>query len=71
MQYLAPIFDQINIASYAKSGIQSIMIFVTDFGKWSLNFFMALLLSLVFILEKDSILRFVYKFKYSKVSVSI
>ena len=69
MAYLAPIFDQIDIASYAKSGIQSIMIFVTNFGKWSLNFFMALLLSLIFILEKDSILKFIYKFKYSKVSV--
>jgi len=68
MQYLAPIYDQINIASYAKSGIQTIMIFVTDLGEFSLNFFMALLLSLVFILEKDSVLRFVYKFKYSKVS---
>ncbi len=70
MQYLAPIFDQINIASYAKSGIQSIMIFVTNFGEWSFNFFMALVLSLVFILEKDSVLKFVHKFKYSKVSVA-
>lgn len=68
MQYLAPIFDQINIASYAKLGIQSIMTFVADLGEFSLNFFMALLLSLVFTLEKDSVLRFVYKFKYSKVS---
>ena len=70
MQYLTPMFDQINIASYAKSGIQSIMIFVTNFGKWSANFFMALLLSLIFILEKDSVLKFVHKFKYSKVSVA-
>ena len=70
MQYLTPIFDQINIASYAKSGIQSIMILVADLGEFSLNFFMALLLSLVFILEKDSVLRFVYKFKHSKVSVA-
>jgi predicted PurR-regulated permease PerM len=70
MQYLAPIFDKINIASYAKSGIQSIMLFVTNLGKWSLNFFMALLLSLVFILEKDNILKFMYKIKHSKVSVA-
>ncbi|MBW9145741.1 AI-2E family transporter [Clostridium sp. CM027] len=69
-KYLAPMFNQINIANYAKSGIQSIMIFVTNFGKWSFNFFMALLLSLVFILEKDSVLKFVHKFKYSKVSVA-
>jgi len=68
MSYLSPIFNKIDIASYAKSGIQSIMIFVTNFGKWSLNFFMALLLSLVFILEKESVLKFVHKFKYSKVS---
>jgi len=68
MSYLTPVFGQIDIASYAKSGIQSIMIFVTNLGKWSLNFFMALLLSLIFILEKESILRFVHKFKYSKVS---
>ena len=70
MLYLAPIFDQINIASYAKSGIESIMLFVTNFGKWSLNFFIALLLSFIFILEKDNVLKFVYKFKYSKVSVA-
>ncbi|WP_298836731.1 AI-2E family transporter [Clostridium sp.] len=68
MKYLAPIFHQINIASYAKTGIQSIMVFITDFGAWSLNFFMALLLSLVFVLEKDSVLKFLYKFKDSKVS---
>jgi predicted PurR-regulated permease PerM len=69
-QYLAPIIDQINIASYAKSSIQSIMIFVANFGKWSLNFFMALLLSLIFILEKNSIIAFVYKFKNSNVSAA-
>ena len=70
MIYLAPIFDQINIASYAKAGIQSIMLFVTNFGKWSLNFFVALLLSFVFLLEKHSILKFIYKLKNSKVSVA-
>lgn len=70
MGYLTPILEQIDIASYAKSGIQSIMFFVTDFGKWSLNFFMALLISFIFILEKHSILKFVYKFKESKISVA-
>lgn len=69
-KYLAPMFDQINIANYVKASIQSIMIFVTNFGKWSLNFFMALVLSLVFILEKDSVLKFVHKVKYSKISVA-
>jgi len=69
MVYLTPIFEQIDIASYAKAGIKSIMLFVTDFGKWSLNFIMALLLSLVFILEKNSILKFIYKLKDSKISV--
>ena len=68
MSYLTPIFNQIDIASYAKSGIQSIMLFVTNLGKWSINFFMALLLSLVFILEKKSILNFVHKFKYSRIA---
>ncbi|WP_291632390.1 AI-2E family transporter [Clostridium sp.] len=70
MLYLAPILDQIDLENYAKTGVQSTMLFVTNFWKWSLNFFMALLLSLVFILEKDTILRFVYKLKYSKVSVA-
>ncbi|MBX4259921.1 AI-2E family transporter [Clostridium estertheticum] len=68
MPYLSPIVKQIDIASYAKSGIQSIMLLVTNLGKWSINFFMALLLSLVFILEKKSILNFVHKFKHSRVS---
>ncbi|MBU3178049.1 AI-2E family transporter [Clostridium estertheticum] len=70
MQYLSPVVDQINIASYAKAGIQSVMTFITDLGKGSLNFFMAILLSFVFVLEKDSILSFIYKFKHSKVSVA-
>jgi len=70
MLYLAPISNQINIANYAKTWIQGIIIFITNFGKSSLNFFMALLLSMVFILEKDSVLRFVYKFKHSKVSAA-
>ncbi|HEY8889788.1 MAG TPA: AI-2E family transporter [Clostridium sp.] len=70
MKYLAPIFQQINIASYAKTGIQSIMIFITDFGAWSLNFIMAFVLSLVFVLEKDSVLKFLSKFKRSKVSAA-
>ena len=69
-QYLVPIFEQIDIASYAKSSIENIMIFVTNFGKWSLNFFMALLLSLIFILEKNSVIAFIYKFKHSKISVA-
>ncbi|MBW9152732.1 AI-2E family transporter [Clostridium estertheticum] len=68
MPYLSPIVNQIDIASYAKSGIQSIMLLVTNLGKWSINFFMALLLSLVFILEKKSILNFVHKFKHSRIS---
>ncbi|MBU3175061.1 AI-2E family transporter [Clostridium estertheticum] len=68
MPYLSPVVNQIDIASYAKSGIQSIMLFVTNLGKWSINFFMALLLSLVFILEKKSILNFVHKFKHSRVA---
>jgi len=68
MSYLTPIFTRIDIASYAKSSIQSILLFVTNLGKWGLNFFMAILLSLVFTLQKDSVLKFVYKFKDSKVS---
>ena len=69
-QYLTPIFEQVDIASYAKSSIESIMAFVTNFGKGSLNFFMALLLSLIFILEKNSVVAFIYKFKHSKISVA-
>jgi len=69
-QYLTPIFEQVDIASYAKSSIESIMIFVTNFGKGSLNFFMALLLSLIFILEKNSVIAFIYKFKHSKISAA-
>jgi len=68
LSYLSPIINKINIASYSKSGIQSIMIFVTDLGKGSVNSFFAILLSLVFILQKDSILKFVSKFKHSKIA---
>jgi predicted PurR-regulated permease PerM len=40
----------------------------TDVGKWSSNVFIALILSLFYMLEKDRVKDFVKKFEYSKVS---
>ncbi|MBU3181844.1 AI-2E family transporter [Clostridium psychrophilum] len=68
LSYLSPIINRIDFASYAKSGIQNIMLFVTALGKGSVNTFLAILLSLVFILQKDSILKFVHKLKHSKIA---
>lgn len=67
-KYLASALNHIDIKSYIKSGFNASIQLASDIGKWSVNIFIALMLSLFFLLEKRSITKFVKKFKYSKVS---
>ena len=68
LPYLLPIVNRIDIASYTKAALQNIMTFATSFGQGSVNSFFAILLSFVFIVQKDNVLKFVHKFKHSKIS---
>lgn len=57
-----------DIHGYVKSGGGYLFKTITDIGKWSINLFLALILSLFFILEKDKITKFAESFKDSKIS---
>lgn len=67
-RYLMAMFQQIDLQSYLKSGFNFTVQLATDIGKWSINLFIAIMLSLFFMLEKKKILNFLEKFKTSKIS---
>lgn len=67
-KYIMPYLNKLDIGSYTKSGFTTIFQFASSVGTWSVNIFIALLLSLFFILEKKTILVFLEKFKDSKIS---
>lgn len=66
--YIINILSEIDIKSYLKSGVNMSLQLAANIGKWSLNTFISIILSLFFMLEKHKIISFVQKFKYSKVS---
>ncbi|AZV57444.1 AI-2E family transporter [Clostridium sp. AWRP] len=67
-KYLVTMIGQIDIKSYLKSGFDISLQLATNVGKWSVNIFISIMLSLFFILGKHNIIDFLKKFKDSKVS---
>lgn len=67
-KYLVSIFQEVDIKSYIKSGFDITFQFATNIGKWSINIFIAILLSMFFMLEKRKIFCFFQKFEHSKIS---
>ncbi|RUT28130.1 AI-2E family transporter [Paenibacillus zeisoli] len=68
VDYLMESLKKIDLASYVDKGLDFILKTVTDIGKWGFNLFIALILSLFFLLEKEKVVRFTSKFKESKAS---
>ncbi|MBC2581989.1 AI-2E family transporter [Clostridium sp. DJ247] len=66
--YIISIFQQIDFKSYIKSGFIITFQLASNIGKWSINVFIAILLSLFFMLEKEKVMLFLSKFKNSKIS---
>jgi predicted PurR-regulated permease PerM len=60
--------EQIDIKSYLKSGFNISIQLAANIGRWSVNTFISIMLSLFFMLEKHKIISFLEKFKYSKIS---
>ncbi|NEW07686.1 AI-2E family transporter [Paenibacillus sp. SYP-B3998] len=56
--------DSLDLQSYAQQGLG----YLLKLGDWGKTFFLSLLLSLFFLLEKDRIVRFTSKFKGSKIA---
>ncbi|MDD3224643.1 MAG: AI-2E family transporter [Clostridium sp.] len=65
---IIPILAKIDLKNYTQSGMSMAFKAAGDVAKWSGNVLIALILSLFFMIEKERVLKFVHKFKYSKVS---
>lgn len=66
--YIVDMLEQIDIKSYLKSGFNISIQLAANIGRWSVNTFISIMLSLFFMLEKHKIISFLEKFKYSKIS---
>jgi predicted PurR-regulated permease PerM len=66
-KYLLPVFEQIDIKGYTKGGVNFLLQLAADIGTWSINIFIALMLSMFFMLEKHKVAEFMRKFKDSRI----
>lgn len=69
MNYLMPMVDQIDISAYTKNSVNYLIKLATNVGKGGINVFMALILSLFFMLEKEKLVEFATKFRDSRIAV--
>jgi predicted PurR-regulated permease PerM len=67
-KYLAPFTSQIELKAYTDKLIPILVGIATNIGKWGFNVFIALTLSLFFILEKQKVRTFIKSFEHSKLS---
>lgn len=67
-KYLLPMIDQIDFKGYTKGGVDFLLQLATNIGKWSINIFIALMLSMFFMLEKGKVSEFVNRLRYSRIS---
>lgn len=68
VNYLVDAMKDIDLAAYAGDGFDFLLKTVSDIGKWSLNLFIAIILSLFFLLEKEKVTNFTIKFRASRAS---
>lgn len=65
---MLPIINKIDPRNYTQSGIDIAVHVAANIGKWSGYVLISLMLSLLFILEKEEVVNFLKKFENSKVS---
>jgi predicted PurR-regulated permease PerM len=66
-KYLMPVFEQIDIKGYTKGGVGFLLELVKNIGKWSINIFISLMLSMFFMLERHKVAEFMRRFKDSRI----
>lgn len=66
--YIMPTISQIDIGGYTKDGVNFLVGFLKNIGTVGLNVFIALILSLFFMIERDEVKKFASKFGGSNVS---
>lgn len=67
-KYIVPMIEQIDLRNYIKSGVGATLQLATNIGTWSIDIFIAFMLSMFFILEKKKVLMFLKRFEQSKIS---
>lgn len=68
INYVIESSKKFNIVNYIEQWDIAIFRYITDVSKWGLNIFISLILSLFFLLERNKIINFTTRFKYSKIS---
>lgn len=69
LNFLVESLKDIDLSTYIDNGFNFLVSTISDIGKWSLNLFVAIILSLFFLLEKEKVTNFTAKFKASRASV--
>lgn len=69
LNYFISLSKDFNISTYISNNIQTLFKSISNIGKWGFNIFVAVILSLFFILEKTRIVRFTSGFKNSKINI--
>lgn len=68
LNFLVDSLKDIDLSSYIDKGFNFLLSTITDIGEWSLNLFIAIILSLFLLLEKEKVTNFTAKFKASRLS---
>ncbi len=69
LNYILSLLKEFKVSTYITNNYEALIKSITNIGKWGIEIFIALILSLFFILEKSRIVRFTSNFQNSKVRV--
>lgn len=69
LNYFISLSKDFKISTYIGNNAEALFKSITNIGKWGFDIFVAIVLSLFFILEKNRIVKFSLGFKNSKISV--
>ncbi len=69
LNYLISLSKEFKISTYITNNYEGLIRSITHIGKWGIDIFIALILSLFFILEKSRIVKFTSYFQYSTIKV--
>lgn len=69
LNYILSLLKEFKISTYITNNYEGLIKSITNIGKWGIEIFMAIILSLFFILEKNRIVKFTSYFQSSKLRI--
>ncbi len=69
LNYILSLLREFKVSTYITNNYEGLIKSITNIGKWGIEIFIALILSLFFILEKNRIVKFTLNFQNSKVRI--